>query len=91
LDDDGSVAGGREAVLVGGDVVDMSVSGDFLVEAEVLLDCGGRSLPRGFPEEHTMLTTIAFWIVVVLMIVIVPVGCSMMRPRKPQDRLPPFH
>jgi hypothetical protein len=37
-----------------------------------------------------MLATIAFWIVVVLMIAIVPVGCIMTRPRKKQDQLPPL-
>jgi hypothetical protein len=38
-----------------------------------------------------MLATIAFWIVVFLMIVIVPVGCIMTRPRKYYDQLPPLH
>jgi hypothetical protein len=38
-----------------------------------------------------MLTTIAFWIVVFLMMIIVPVGCIMTRPRKKPEQLPPFH
>ncbi len=38
-----------------------------------------------------MLTTVGLWIILVLLIVLVPVGCIMTRPRKNQDQLPPLH
>jgi hypothetical protein len=38
-----------------------------------------------------MLTNVGLWIIVVLLIAIVPVGCVMTRPRKKPDQLPPLH
>jgi hypothetical protein len=36
----------------------------------------------GFPgSEHTMLTNIALWIILAALIVIIPCGCLMTRPR----------
>ncbi len=38
-----------------------------------------------------MLTNIGLWITLVGLIVLVPVGCIMTRPRKNPDQLPPLH
>ena len=38
-----------------------------------------------------MLTNVGLWIILVLLIAIVPIGCFMTRPRKHKDQLPPLH
>jgi hypothetical protein len=41
--------------------------------------------------SNNMLTNVGLWIILVLLIAIVPVGCIMTRPRKKPDQLPPLH
>jgi hypothetical protein len=38
-----------------------------------------------------MLTNVGLWIILMLRIVLIPVGCIMTRPSKNPDQLPPLH